>query len=405
MAKEWRDVRTAIKKRGDIQKRRPQPVEEIFPEASSPDFLADISIRGRHDLQIHSDPLFPAGAEELSVLEHSQELCLERKGKGSHLVEKERPSVGQLEVTLLSSRGPSECAFLVSEEFTLREGVHDRSTIDGEEGMSRARPPAVNGARKQFLSRSCRPLQNDSQSGPADLARPRDERLHDDAFRDDAFKRHCGGRFHAILAPWFHDSFDPLSMPGLQSLSPMKTPMNSACHLLLGAAILSELASCQSFDKDATLLKADMRFEEGDFRAAILEYDRVLRHDPENLRALNNIGVARLRTGDPKGAIADLDTAVALQPGFAEALCNRGLARFQLGDMDGAIADYNAAVGLNSRYAKAWAARGIARGRKGDSEGAAGDFRTALNVAPTDWPDRKAVEAELAKLQTPAGEK
>ncbi len=166
----------------------------------------------------------------------------------------------------------------------------------------------------------------------------------------------------------------------------------------LAATTLLLLAACQSFDPEAAILKADLRFEEGDFGSAIFEYDRVLHHDPLNIRALNNRGVARLRLGDVAGALADLDAVLEIQPSFAEAHYNRGLAHFQKGDVDAAISDYSAAVGHHPRYAKAWAARGIARSKKGDLAGAALDYKTALDVAPADWTDRKAVEAELAKL-------
>lgn len=174
--------------------------------------------------------------------------------------------------------------------------------------------------------------------------------------------------------------------------------MNQIKRILGVLPILFALASCSTFDRDAALVRADTRFEDGDFEAAIADYTRVLRDDPENVRAYNNRGVARLRTDNAKGAIADFDAALQRQPAFAEALCNRGLARFQTGEIDGAISDYSAALSHSSRYAKAWAARGIARSMKGDLEGAASDFKAALDVAPAEWPDRKAVEAELAKI-------
>src|SRR5438045_3879132 len=99
--------------------------------------------------------------------------------------------------------------------------------------------------------------------------------------------------------------------------------MNSLKRLLVALAIALGSA-CQSVDKDALLVRADTRFEEGEFRAAIIDYSKFLERRPDSVRALNNRGVARLRTGDPQAAAADFDAAIALQPDFAEAFYNRG---------------------------------------------------------------------------------
>jgi len=171
------------------------------------------------------------------------------------------------------------------------------------------------------------------------------------------------------------------------------------------ATLLGLSASCQSSNPDLLLVTADTKFEEGDFQGAIVEYSKVLQEHPENLRATNNRGVAKLQTGNIPGAIKDFNLAIALDATFAEAYYNRGLARFKSNEIDGAIADYTEALRCNARYGKAWAGRGIALLKKGDRDGAVTDFKTALSVSPADWPDRRAVEAELAKLQKPRDDK
>ena len=159
------------------------------------------------------------------------------------------------------------------------------------------------------------------------------------------------------------------------------------------------LASCTANQKESTLTRADMRFEEGDFRGAIVDYSLVLEEDPKLARAYNNRGVARLRLGDFQGALLDLDQALSLTPYIGEGYYNRALARFSLGEIDGAIADYTEAIRFTPRYSKALAGRGHARSKKGDLDGAITDFKASLESATEDWPDRKAVEAELARVQ------
>jgi tetratricopeptide (TPR) repeat protein len=174
------------------------------------------------------------------------------------------------------------------------------------------------------------------------------------------------------------------------------TMKHLAWIFLLGGCALA-LGACSTTNPDEAYRRANLRFEEGDFDAAIADYTLVLQEDPRMAKAYNNRGVAYLRKGDPDAAIADFDACLAIAPAFAEARCNRGLARFRKGDLDGSIADYDEAIRLNPSYARAYAARGSSRGKKGDLEGAVADFRKALDVAPKDWPDRKALEAELEK--------
>jgi tetratricopeptide (TPR) repeat protein len=147
---------------------------------------------------------------------------------------------------------------------------------------------------------------------------------------------------------------------------------------------------------------------EGDFEKAISEFKEVLKLDPKNVHAYNNIGVAYFRIGnldeaityytkaidlgiadasmyffrgqiygkykyEDAKAIKDYTKAIELQPKYSRAYLNRALSYSMLKEHDKAIADYNKMVELrpadlkvvvNSRaeqyfekgdYAKAWA--------------------------------------------------
>ncbi len=178
---------------------------------------------------------------------------------------------------------------------------------------------------------------------------------------------------------------------------------NLAWLLLLGGCALA-LGACTTTHPGEAYRRANLRFEEGQFDAAIADYTLVLQEDPRMAKAYNNRGVAYLRKGDLDAAVADFDACLAISPAFAEARCNRGLARFRKGDLDGSIADCDEAIRLSPSYARAYAARGSSRAKKGDVDGAVADFRKALEIAPQDWPDRKALEAELERiLKAPKG--
>ena len=61
--------------------------------------------------------------------------------------------------------------------------------------------------------------------------------------------------------------------------------------------------------------------------------------------------------------------------------------------------DFTRALEADPRYLKAWAGRGLALAKAGDKAAATLDLKKALQLAPPDWPDRAALEAELSKLR------
>lgn len=89
---------------------------------------------------------------------------------------------------------------------------------------------------------------------------------------------------------------------------------------------------------------------------------------------------------------------MALPDPFAEAYYNRGVARFRLGRKGEAILDFTEALKMNPQYSKSLVARGLVFSAGGDRNSALSDFRKALELSPADWSERKAVEAEIARL-------
>jgi tetratricopeptide (TPR) repeat protein len=147
---------------------------------------------------------------------------------------------------------------------------------------------------------------------------------------------------------------------------------------------------------------------DGEYEQAIAELKEVLKLDPKNVHALNNIGVAYFKLNnldeaasyytkaidsgvanattyffrglifgkyrhEPAKAVKDFSKAIELQPYFLSAYLNRALAYRSLNKYDKAIADYNKAVEIKPAglkevirkraeayfkkgdYAKAWA--------------------------------------------------
>ena len=74
-----------------------QAVVEVLPEITLLDEALQIPVRCRDDPHVHLPGLGSPQAPDLSLLEGPEELHLQVRGKLSHLVQKEGPSVRGLE--------------------------------------------------------------------------------------------------------------------------------------------------------------------------------------------------------------------------------------------------------------------------------------------------------------------
>ena len=92
-------------------------------------------------------------------------------------------------------------------------------------------------------------------------------------------------------------------------------------------------------------------------------------------------GNTKYDLGDYKGAIADYDSAIRLNPDDASAYYNRGNAKYKLGQHSAAIADYDSAIRLNPDDAQAYFTRGLAKALLNRISEAKQDVRTALRLA------------------------
>lgn len=117
----------------------------------------------------------------------------------------------------------------------------------------------------------------------------------------------------------------------------------------------------------------------------------------EALAALN-LGLARLQLDEPARAEEAFDRALRADPAEARALGGRAEAREALGKLPGAAVDWNAAVALAPRDADLLAGRGAFRLRAGNPGGAAADFEAAARLAPRETRHRFNLGLALAEL-------
>src|ERR1043165_9320501 len=101
---EERNVFTALPKRGQIQCNNVDAVVQVFAELSFANELLQVLVRGRYNAHIHLDGLHPADPGELSFLYHAKQLGLRLGAETADLVEEERPTIRELELSDSRSR-------------------------------------------------------------------------------------------------------------------------------------------------------------------------------------------------------------------------------------------------------------------------------------------------------------
>jgi tetratricopeptide (TPR) repeat protein len=134
---------------------------------------------------------------------------------------------------------------------------------------------------------------------------------------------------------------------------------------------------------------AKQKEREGNFRGALVDYDRAIAIDPNSnyVRAYNDR--ARLkenRLGDFQGALVDYDRAIVLAPNDHVLYRNRGMLKAnKLNDVQGALADYNRGISISPNYGLTYNERALLKAnRLSDFQGALVDYDRAISLVPNE---------------------
>src|SRR4051812_29151551 len=111
-------------------------------------------MRGSDDAHVDLDRMRIADALELALLQHAQELRLQRRAHRSNFVEEERALVRLFETALARADGAGECAANVAEQLRFEERLGDRAAVDRHESIVAARTVVMDRPRGELLSRS-----------------------------------------------------------------------------------------------------------------------------------------------------------------------------------------------------------------------------------------------------------
>ena len=113
---------------------------------------AEVGVGGGDDADVHLDRLVVADALELALLQHAQQLHLQRHAHRAHFVEEERAAMRLFEPALPRADGAGERAAHVAEDLGLEQVLRDRAAVERDEPLRRARAGVMDRARDDFLA-------------------------------------------------------------------------------------------------------------------------------------------------------------------------------------------------------------------------------------------------------------
>jgi tetratricopeptide (TPR) repeat protein/S1-C subfamily serine protease len=128
--------------------------------------------------------------------------------------------------------------------------------------------------------------------------------------------------------------------------------------------------------------RGNVKYQLGDKKGAILDYDKAISINPQSAFPYANRGNVKYQLGDKKGAILDYDKAISINFLFANGYHSRGTVKYQLGDKKGAILDYDKAIAIDPQFVNAYNGRGNAKSELGDKKGAILDYDKAIAIDP-----------------------
>jgi hypothetical protein len=129
MRDQSRDVFPAVAQGRHFHREHSQPVKQIQTETPFVDFPAQVAIRRGNNADIHSARSFIANALKLTFLQNTQELGLERERNLAHLIQEQRPTVGELKAADAIAHGARERASHMAEKFAFKQLMGNRSAI------------------------------------------------------------------------------------------------------------------------------------------------------------------------------------------------------------------------------------------------------------------------------------
>lgn len=199
---------------------------------------------------------------------------------------------------------------------------------------------------------------------------------------------------NCVINPVFHLSISviPEFLPGgllvssheridYAGLNESWEPMSlRSIFVLLVVCLLTFVTPSLASDVDSYLKDGVQRSEAGDYRGALIEFNKAIELDPENAKIYQYRGIAKAKYGDFEGSIIDYSKSIELDSSNVDSYGSRGIAKARSGDVAGAILDFDVAIQMNPDDGTAYFNHGMAMEMTNDLQHACLDWNRGIEL-------------------------
>ena len=171
----------------------------------------------------------------------------------------------------------------------------------------------------------------------------------------------------------FHTTFPEIKNNNSFKLLPLPKPTTNAFD-----DFTSKPNQTKQFYNDEGIKK----HETGDYKGAILDYDKSIKLDPNYAKAIYNRGLSKYELEDYLEAIKDFDKAIELGYKNPNMYTTRGLCNYKIKDYYEFLWDYDKAIELDPNVAFYYVNRGLAKEMTFNPYGAITDYSEAISIDP-----------------------
>jgi tetratricopeptide (TPR) repeat protein len=148
-------------------------------------------------------------------------------------------------------------------------------------------------------------------------------------------------------------------------------------HAINELSKATQLMPIERPDYKAYKILAKSKFEVGDFKGAIRDWDVYIDGNPGEEEALISRAAAKINVNDNSGAISDLDEAIKINKKNPVSYCYRGVAKGGNKNYIEAVKDLDYSIKLKFDYAAAYVNRAAIKMANKDKRGACEDLAKA----------------------------
>src|SRR5215510_4511934 len=110
------DVFVPLTQRRNYDRHDIEPIKKVFSKSPLRHFLSQVLLCRTHQADIHVNRVVSADSFKLPLLKYSQQFHLDDRRDFPDFIEKQRPSMCQLEPSTPLPQRPRKCPFLMTEE-------------------------------------------------------------------------------------------------------------------------------------------------------------------------------------------------------------------------------------------------------------------------------------------------